>query len=176
MEIRSTGRIVRRKDAVQNNQNTLKTQFTLVSAVAFKKLTKNYPRNKGVQVFAASMADINKALAVKKRTDLSSVLPIYYHDFLDVFDYKKSESLPPLRGKGVDHAIDIENKNGQEAKIPWGPLYSISRKELLVLRKTLSELLDKGFIRVSNSPAAAPVLFVNVGISGLTCIHTFVVM
>ena len=27
-------------------------------------------------------------------------------------------------------------------------------EELLVLRKTLTELLDKNFIRVSNSPAA----------------------
>ena len=35
----------------------------------------------------------------------------------------------------------------------------MSRDELLVLRKTLTELLDKGFIRVSNSPAAAPILF-----------------
>ena len=35
----------------------------------------------------------------------------------------------------------------------------MSRDELLVLRKTLTDLLDKGFIRVSNSPAAAPVLF-----------------
>ena len=36
----------------------------------------------------------------------------------------------------------------------------MSRDELLVLRKTLTELLDKGFIRVSSSPAAAPILFV----------------
>ncbi|GME30926.1 uncharacterized protein ACHE_31418A, partial [Neofusicoccum parvum] len=36
----------------------------------------------------------------------------------------------------------------------------MSRDELLVLWKILTELLDKGFIRVSNSPAAAPVLFV----------------
>jgi hypothetical protein len=36
----------------------------------------------------------------------------------------------------------------------------MSREMLLVLRKTLTELLDKGFLRVSNSPAAAPVLFV----------------
>ena len=36
----------------------------------------------------------------------------------------------------------------------------MSREELLVLRKTLTELLDKGFIRVSHSPTAAPVLFV----------------
>jgi hypothetical protein len=36
----------------------------------------------------------------------------------------------------------------------------MTRDELLVLRKTLSELLDKGFIRVSSSPASAPILFV----------------
>jgi Reverse transcriptase (RNA-dependent DNA polymerase) len=35
----------------------------------------------------------------------------------------------------------------------------MSREELLLLRKTLTEYLDKGFIRVSNSPASAPVLF-----------------
>ena len=36
----------------------------------------------------------------------------------------------------------------------------MSRDELLVLRRELTDLLDKGFIRVSHSPAAAPVLFV----------------
>ena len=40
------------------------------------------------------------------------------------------------------------------------PLYQMSKDQLLVLRKTLTELLDNGFIRVSNSPAAAPVIFV----------------
>ena len=36
----------------------------------------------------------------------------------------------------------------------------MSRDELLVLRKTLIDLLDKGFIRVSNSLVAALVLFI----------------
>ena len=36
----------------------------------------------------------------------------------------------------------------------------MSRDELLVLRKTLIDLLDKGFIRVSNSLTVAPVLFI----------------
>jgi hypothetical protein len=36
----------------------------------------------------------------------------------------------------------------------------MSRDELLVLRKTLIEYLDKGFIRVSNSPASVLILFV----------------
>ena len=34
------------------------------------------------------------------------------------------------------------------------------KDELLVLRKTLIDLLDKGFIRISYSPTAALVLFV----------------
>jgi hypothetical protein len=34
------------------------------------------------------------------------------------------------------------------------------RDELLILRKTLTELFDKQFIRANNSPAAAPVLCV----------------
>ena len=34
------------------------------------------------------------------------------------------------------------------------------RDELLILRKTLNELLNKGFIRTINSPVGTPVLFV----------------
>jgi hypothetical protein len=36
----------------------------------------------------------------------------------------------------------------------------MSRDKLLVLRKTLTELLDKNFIQVSHSSAAAPVLLI----------------
>ncbi|KAI0996221.1 hypothetical protein K3495_g11958 [Podosphaera aphanis] len=36
----------------------------------------------------------------------------------------------------------------------------MSRDELLVLRKTLTELLDKNWIRASSSPGGAPVLFI----------------
>ncbi|KJZ69880.1 hypothetical protein HIM_10735 [Hirsutella minnesotensis 3608] len=49
--------------------------------------------------------------------------------------------------------------DGKEKEPPWGPLYGMPREELIVLRKTLTELLDKGFIRASSSPASAPVLF-----------------
>lgn len=41
------------------------------------------------------------------------------------------------------------------------------RDELLVLRKTLNELLNKGFIRASSADAGAPVLFVKKLNSGL---------
>lgn len=36
----------------------------------------------------------------------------------------------------------------------------MTAEELIILQKTLIELLDKGFIQVSHSSAAAPVIFV----------------
>ena len=39
-------------------------------------------------------------------------------------------------------------------------MYKITRNKLLILRKTLNELLNKGFIRTNNSLVRAPVLFV----------------
>jgi hypothetical protein len=130
-----------------------------VSAIAFHRLTRGKLRSK-VEVFAASLADINKALARKAKIDPRTKLPKHYYEFLDVFSCTDADKLPPLRGKGIDHGVALEKEDGKTPKVPWGPLYNMSCDELLVLRKTLTEYLSKGFIRVSNSPAAAPVLFV----------------
>ena len=131
-----------------------------VSAAAYKMWASSRWRKKGIQVFAASLADIEKMLKPKIHSDPRTKLPAQYHKYLDLFDRKAADALPPFRGKGIDHDIELEkDKEGKEQEVPFGPLYQMSRDELLVLRKTLTEYLDKGFIRVSNSPAAAPVLF-----------------
>jgi hypothetical protein len=115
----------------------------------------------GAKVFVASMADINKALQIKIYTDPRTKLPAHFHEHLQVFDRKAAKELLLLRGPGIDHRIKlIQDGNGRKPEVPWGPLYGMSRDKLLVLRKTLNELLDKGFIRVSNSPAIALILFV----------------
>lgn len=107
------------------------------------------------------MKDIDKALRPKLPTDPRTKLPFQYHEFLSVFDRTEADKQPPHRGPGVDHKIDLnKNADGTDPEPPWGPLYNMSRDELLVLRKTLTELLEKEFIWVSNSPAAAPVLLV----------------
>ena len=156
MRIGATGTIVRSKKAFFGISRSFHS--VQVSATSYEYL-RTKSKKGSVEIFAASMADINKALRPKVRTDPRNKLPIKYYEFLNIFDYKEAEKLPPLRGRGVDHAIELETQEGKEAEVPWGPLYSMSRDELLVLRKTLTDLLDKGFIRVSNSPAAAPVLF-----------------
>ena len=105
------------------------------------------------------MADIEKALKPKVHTDPRKKLPKEYWRYLPIFDRGKAGELPPLR-EGIDHKIElVRDENGKMPKIPFDPLYSMSREELLVLRRTLNDLLDKGFIRLSNSPAAAPILF-----------------
>src|SRR5208282_3656250 len=157
MTINSTGVIVKNV-ARSTKKETM--ECAQVSAVSFHGWTKRSRKNKDIQVFSASMADINKALAVRPKRDPKALLPKQYHEFLNVFDSTEADKLPPLRGDGVDHKIELETKDGKTPEVPWGPLYNMSREELLVLRKTLMELLDKGFIRVSNSPAAALVLFV----------------
>ena len=147
---------------VRNEARSLgkRRDYRLVSAVSFVASIRA-TKNDWSQVSAISLQDIDKALAPKKTIDPRTKLPRHYQEFLPLFSTKESDKLPPLRGKGVDHSIELEkDERGVEKTIPWGPLYNMSRDELLVLRKTLTELLDKQFIRVSSSPAAAPVLFV----------------
>ncbi|CDO69315.1 hypothetical protein BN946_scf184976.g34 [Trametes cinnabarina] len=85
--------------------------------------------------------------------DLSGVPP-EYHEFADVFSKKKADTLPEHRP--YDLKITLE-----EGKVPpLGPIYSLSQVELDTLREYIEENLRSGFIRPSNSPCGAPVLFV----------------
>ena len=138
-----------------------------IGANAFKKLLDQLRERKKkndqepIQVFAASLADINKVLAPKPRIsldDIKKMLPEHLRHHASLFDPKEANVLPPHR-KGVDHAVELVEKDGRKPQAPWGPLYNMSRGELLALRQELTSLLDKGFIRTSNSPAASPVLF-----------------
>lgn len=132
-----------------------------IGANAFALWNRQKKKDNGIQIFAASLKDIEKALQPKLPTDPRIKLPLHYHEFLSVFDRKEADKQPPHRGPGIDHKIELnKNADGSTPEPPWGPLYNMSRDELLVLRKTLTELLEKNFIRVSNSPAAAPVLLV----------------
>ena len=81
-------------------------------------------------------------------------LPSAYADFAPLFQDREPGTLPPNRP--FDHAIPLE----PDSTIPFGPLYNLSEKELEALREYIDDNLKKGFIRRSESPAGAPVLFV----------------
>ena len=126
------------------------TDITMIGAAAYSTLA----RKPGYHIFAASMADIEKALEPKKEVDPLTILPEEYHEFIDVFSRKESDILPPHRP--YDHKITLKDSSS----LPFSRLYPISRDKLLVLHKYLREHLNKDFIKASLSPVASPVLFV----------------
>jgi hypothetical protein len=114
-----------------------------VSAESFRTLLMKQKQN---QVFSASMVNIDKALCVKEHINPHTKLPKHYYQYLDIFNQKATNQLPPHQ-PGADHKIElIPDKNGKLPEVPYGPLYQMIREELLVLRKTLTKLLNKGFI------------------------------
>ena len=130
----------------------------------FSALVKRSRRDPGVTIGSATIRDINKALEAKKKEspgEIKEKLPERIKQHAPLFaDDEGPESLAPHR-LGVDTKIELQKDDqGREKEVPWGPLYGMSRDELLVLRKTLTELLDKNWIRASSSPGGAPVLFV----------------
>jgi hypothetical protein len=119
------------------------------------------------QIIAISMENINKALFKLNRRDpvsnsekVRKKLSKELKGLERCFDNDEGTVIPPHR-PGRNHAIPLEkDEQGRERDVPWGPLYEMSREELLVLKKTLTDLLNKGWIRASSSAAEAPVLFV----------------
>jgi hypothetical protein len=135
----------------------------------FRALKKEY-----TQVIAIFMKNINKALFKLDRRDpvsnsekVRKKLPKELKGLKRCFDDDEGTAIPPHR-PGRDHAIPLEkDEQGRERNVPWGPLYGISREELLVLKKTLTDLLNKGWIQASSLIAGAPVLFVKKPEGGL---------
>ena len=111
-----------------------------------------------MQFFSVNLADIQKALTRKEYRDPAQYALDWLMPIISAFNQQDAKTLPPHK-KGIDHEINfVEGKTNDD--VPAMPLYQMSKDQLLVLRKTLTELLDNGFIRVNNSLAAAPVIFV----------------
>jgi hypothetical protein len=85
--------------------------------------------------------------------DLSGI-PEDYHEFADVFSKGKAETLPPHCPYNLK--IDLE----EGGTPPPGRMYSLSPLELEALRIFIDENVRSGFIKPSNSPHGAPILFV----------------
>jgi len=81
-------------------------------------------------------------------------IPPELMEFKDVMDISNSDILPSF--KPTDHKIDLLPNTTP----PVGPIYPLSRNQLLILHNYLEENLAKGRIRPSESPAASPVLFI----------------
>ena len=117
----------------------------------------------GVELFTMSFSDLSQIEINNisndsgggdgnSGTDLSNIPP-EYHDLAGLFSEKEAMNLPPHRS--YDHTIPLEAGSTP----PFGPIYSMSPAELAALKKYVEDNLKKGFIRHSQSPCGAPILF-----------------
>ncbi len=134
---------------VQNRKASAKSEFNhvMMSAMFFTNLVqKKEEKQKEIEVFSVSMIDIEKVLTSQKKTDLRTILSDHYYEFLNVFDCTMTEKSPSLKEEDTDHWIELEEIDEKESKVLWDSLYNMMREKLLVLHKTLTELLNKQFI------------------------------
>ena len=103
----------------------------------------------------------------KSSTNLYTKLPQQYKNTLGAFNSTDLDKLPLLQRLEIDYKIDLIFENNKEFKVFWGPLYNILYNKLLMLQQMLIEYLNKGFIQINNSSAAALVLFVQKPRGGL---------
>ena len=95
-------------------------------------------RESNISIYAASVHDINKMLTPRKilsKEEIINKLPKQLQHHYKAFEDHKSSinDLPPHR-PGVDIAIEIEkDEQGRNKDLPRGPLYGMSRDELLCL-------------------------------------------
>jgi transposase InsO family protein len=125
--------------------------FEILQPRKFKKTVRNL-----AHVFAITETDEPYLLGGETlpKTQGSDTLPTELQGYKDVFSTENSGLLPSH--KTTDHAIDLQP--GKEP--PYGPIYPLSQTELQELREYIEENLQKGRIRLSKSPAGAPILFV----------------
>ena len=105
-----------------------------------------YLISNGISAYTSSTSD-------SPLVDMSNVLE-EYHDFMDVFNKAKANTLAQHR----PYNLKI-NLKGDSVPL-FGQIYSMSQAELQTLQEFLDDHITAGFIRPSQSPHGAPDLFV----------------
>ena len=90
-----------------------------------------------------------------RRPDLPSAIWEVLETYSDVFPSELPKGVPPVR-MGHEFKIDLEDETPPIHR----PLYKLSPLELTEAKNQIQEMLEHEFIRPSDSPYGAPVLFV----------------
>ena len=88
------------------------------------------------------------------REDLPASIKAVLEEYSDIFPQDLPPGLPPTR-MGHEFRIDLEDNTPPVHR----PLYKLSPLELEEAQKQIQSMLEHGFIRPSDSPYGAPVLF-----------------
>jgi hypothetical protein len=116
-------------------------------------------------VFITPMIPLRSDGVKLNATDTEEIrLPPKYKDYTDVFSKEEASKFPD--STRVEYSIPI--KEGVE--VPYDPIYQLGEHELGVLRDYLESSQEKEWIRKSESPAGALILFILKKNSGL-CLY-----
>jgi hypothetical protein len=134
-------------------RNPTMTDISIVSNAQFHQLLKQ-KQGVGYMMDIAQVEELSTATLSDDSSAPEIQLPDKYAEYAQVFSKLQADQLPPHRP--YDHTIPI----AEGATVPFGPVYNLSQTELKALHEYIKENLSKGFIRRSESPAGAPILFV----------------
>ncbi|GBG83511.1 hypothetical protein CBR_g37225 [Chara braunii] len=116
--------------------------------------TSQVPTPSIVESTHTSRADADVEELMRFMTDLEPVIRDLIREYRDVFPpYFSYSGIPPMRG--VEHSIQFV----PDYRVHHHARYRLSIPEATELKRQLEELLRLGFIKPSNSPWGAPVLF-----------------
>jgi hypothetical protein len=125
--------------------------IAIIEASAFNMMNKR----KNVNLFSIILRDVEKHLEKhnKSNTVIKDVLSFEYHEFLDVFDKKASNTL--VSHRLYDHRIVLK----KDVIFDYTSLYKMFEEKLKIAKKYLEDNLKKNFIVASRSFFASLVMF-----------------
>jgi hypothetical protein len=151
-------------------EGTLQWRATTMKEVLDKEEHLNRPVNASDKVLLEylgmenklwinSKENLSKKLASEanqKKLDLTpeQLVPWEYHNYLDIFDEDKANWFPDTWP--WDHKIEMKSKFEPKSF----KTYNLTPEEQVELDKFLKENLEKGYIKLSQSPMASPFFFV----------------
>ncbi|CAI5468676.1 unnamed protein product [Closterium sp. Yama58-4] len=128
-----------------------------IQAPCVKAITIAHHFNRGAQLFAVCLRELAVDTDGKDIEKLCAAVPPDLAELIrqypDIFPDDLPLGLPPERPE--DHKIQLEPGAQPTVRTQW----RLTQPELEELRRQIDALLEKGFIRPSTSPFAAPILF-----------------
>ncbi|KAI0999121.1 hypothetical protein K3495_g9076 [Podosphaera aphanis] len=139
------------RDELSGPMRQLRQAKRVTASIFAAESRRGRKAKKYLYLFSITIVDINKAL---EKLDNSAIKQTGEEISTD------EDGIIPESKPVWDRSINLELDDEGKPKEPSsGPLYGMSRDELLVLRKTHTDYIQKRWIRASNSPANGPVLF-----------------
>ena len=101
----------------------MKLDCMQISLSKFYMQSKKARRKPNLEMFSASMVDIDKILNVKPKIKFKMIIPEQYWNYLNVFIENETNQLPPIRGEKINHEIELLKK-----KRSFGDRYTTCKK------------------------------------------------